>query len=132
MRGMNDNSPARLLIVDDEPFVRDLLSRCDQRHADRGEVKGLAEPFFAVTYAALAYDQTPQKIYQFIWQPGFSTAERVTEVSGRGMGSEMHATVPFVGLTKRESMLGLLPPFQSFGITVGTVRARSRSRRHVR
>ena len=33
--------------------------------------------------------------------------------------SEMYATVPFVGLTQRESMLGFLPPFHSFGIAAG-------------
>jgi two-component system chemotaxis sensor kinase CheA len=32
---------------------------------------------------------TRQQIFQFIWQPGFSTAERVTEVSGRGMGMDI-------------------------------------------
>jgi two-component system chemotaxis sensor kinase CheA len=32
---------------------------------------------------------TPQQIYQLIWQPGFSTAEKVTEVSGRGMGMDI-------------------------------------------
>ena len=30
-----------------------------------------------------------QQIHNFIWQPGFSTAERVTEVSGRGMGMDI-------------------------------------------
>ena len=29
---------------------------------------------------------TPHQIYQLIWEPGLSTAEKVTEVSGRGMG----------------------------------------------
>lgn len=30
-----------------------------------------------------------QQIYQLIWQPGFSTAEKITEVSGRGMGMDI-------------------------------------------
>ena len=30
-----------------------------------------------------------QQIYQLIWEPGLSTAEKVTEVSGRGMGMDI-------------------------------------------
>ena len=32
---------------------------------------------------------TPQQIYQLIWLPGLSTAEKVTEVSGRGVGMDI-------------------------------------------
>ncbi len=32
---------------------------------------------------------TPQQIYQLIWEPGLSTADKVTEVSGRGMGMDI-------------------------------------------
>ena len=32
---------------------------------------------------------TPQQALQLIWEPGFSTAEKVTEVSGRGMGMDI-------------------------------------------
>ena len=32
---------------------------------------------------------TNQQIYQLIWQPGFTTAEKVTDVSGRGMGMDI-------------------------------------------
>jgi len=32
---------------------------------------------------------TRRQIYQLIWQPGLSTAEKVTEVSGRGMGMDI-------------------------------------------
>ncbi|MFZ5831534.1 MAG: Hpt domain-containing protein, partial [Planctomycetota bacterium] len=32
---------------------------------------------------------TRQQIYQLIWEPGLSTAEKVTEVSGRGMGMDI-------------------------------------------
>jgi two-component system chemotaxis sensor kinase CheA len=32
---------------------------------------------------------TPHQIYQLIWEPGFSTAEKVTEISGRGMGMDI-------------------------------------------
>ena len=32
---------------------------------------------------------TTQQIYQKIWEPGLSTAEKVTEVSGRGMGMDI-------------------------------------------
>ena len=32
---------------------------------------------------------TTQQIYQMIWEPGLSTAEKVTDVSGRGMGMDI-------------------------------------------
>ncbi len=32
---------------------------------------------------------TPHQIYQLIWEPGLSTADKVTEVSGRGMGMDI-------------------------------------------
>ena len=32
---------------------------------------------------------TPHQIYNLIWEPGLSTAEKVTEVSGRGMGMDI-------------------------------------------
>jgi two-component system chemotaxis sensor kinase CheA len=36
-----------------------------------------------------AEQMTPQQIFQKIWEPGLSTAEKVTEVSGRGMGMDI-------------------------------------------
>jgi two-component system, chemotaxis family, sensor kinase CheA len=33
--------------------------------------------------------KTPQQLYQLIWLPGLSTAEKVTEVSGRGVGMDI-------------------------------------------
>jgi len=39
--------------------------------------------------AADAEKLTPQQIYQLIWEPGLSTAEKITEVSGRGMGMDI-------------------------------------------
>ena len=39
--------------------------------------------------AADAERKTPQQIYQLIWLPGLSTAEKVTEVSGRGVGMDI-------------------------------------------
>ena len=36
-----------------------------------------------------AEKMTPQQIYQKIWEPGLSTAEKITEVSGRGMGMDI-------------------------------------------
>ena len=36
-----------------------------------------------------AAKMTPHQIWQMIWAPGFSTAEKVTEVSGRGMGMDI-------------------------------------------
>lgn len=38
---------------------------------------------------AEADKMTPQQIYQKIWEPGLSTAEKVTDVSGRGMGMDI-------------------------------------------
>ncbi|KKK83006.1 hypothetical protein LCGC14_2797700, partial [marine sediment metagenome] len=32
---------------------------------------------------------TPHQIYQLIWEPGLSTAKKVTQVSGRGMGMDI-------------------------------------------
>lgn len=32
---------------------------------------------------------TPHQVHQLIWEPGFSTAEKVTEISGRGMGMDI-------------------------------------------
>jgi two-component system chemotaxis sensor kinase CheA len=39
--------------------------------------------------AADAERMTPQQLYQLIWLPGLSTAEKVTEVSGRGVGMDI-------------------------------------------
>ncbi len=39
--------------------------------------------------AADAERLTPQQAIQLIWEPGFSTAEQVTEISGRGMGMDI-------------------------------------------
>jgi len=38
---------------------------------------------------AEAATMTPRQIWQMIWKPGFSTAKKVTEVSGRGMGMDI-------------------------------------------
>jgi two-component system chemotaxis sensor kinase CheA len=39
--------------------------------------------------AADAERLTRQQVFQLIWEPGFSTAEKVTEISGRGMGMDI-------------------------------------------
>jgi len=44
--------------------------------------KGLLSP-------ADAEKLTPHQTFQLIWEPGFSTAEKVTEISGRGMGMDI-------------------------------------------
>jgi two-component system chemotaxis sensor kinase CheA len=38
---------------------------------------------------AEAEKMTPHQIYQLAWEPGLSTAEKVTQVSGRGMGMDI-------------------------------------------
>lgn len=42
-----------------------------------------------IVSAADAERLTRSQVYQLIWEPGFSTAEKVTEVSGRGMGMDI-------------------------------------------
>ena len=54
--------------------------------ADRILVKAISK---GIVKESEAERMTPQQIYQLIWQPGFSTAEKVTEVSGRGMGMDI-------------------------------------------
>ena len=39
--------------------------------------------------AADAERLTSHQVFQLIWEPGFSTAEQVTEISGRGMGMDI-------------------------------------------
>lgn len=39
--------------------------------------------------AETAERMTAHQVYQLIWEPGFSTAEKVTEISGRGMGMDI-------------------------------------------
>lgn len=53
-----------------------------ERIRDKAIAKGL------ITEAD-AERMTNQQIFQLIWEPGFSTAEKVTEVSGRGMGMDI-------------------------------------------
>lgn len=50
---------------------------------------------------AEAEGMTPQQIMALIWRPGFSTAEQVTEVSGRGMGMD-------IVMSKIESLNGVV------------------------
>jgi len=42
-----------------------------------------------IVSGADAEKMTRQQLYQLIWEPGLSTAEQVTEVSGRGMGMDI-------------------------------------------
>jgi two-component system chemotaxis sensor kinase CheA len=42
-----------------------------------------------IVSSADAEKLTNQQIYQLIWEPGFSTAKQVTDVSGRGMGMDI-------------------------------------------
>ncbi len=51
---------------------------------------------------------TPQQAFQLIWEPGFSTAEKVTEVSGRGMGMDIVRTKieELSGSIELDSVLG--------------------------
>ncbi|GAA4422246.1 chemotaxis protein CheA [Bremerella cremea] len=51
---------------------------------------------------------TDQQIYQLIWEPGFSTAEAITEISGRGMGMDIvRAKIESInGVVEVDSKLG--------------------------
>jgi two-component system chemotaxis sensor kinase CheA len=53
-----------------------------ERIKNKALEKGLIAP-------AEAERMTKQQIFQLIWEPGLSTAEKVTEVSGRGMGMDI-------------------------------------------
>ena len=41
---------------------------------------------------AAAAELNDQQVVDFIWRPGFSTAEQVTEISGRGVGMDVVRT----------------------------------------
>ena len=49
---------------------------------EKAVVKGLVNP-------ALASGLSDAEVYQFIFEPGFSTAEQVTDISGRGVGMDV-------------------------------------------
>lgn len=55
-------------------------------NADRIRNKALSKGLLT---EAEAERMSPQQIYQLIWKPGLSTADRITEVSGRGMGMDI-------------------------------------------
>ena len=77
-------------------FAGRLPSRQQHRHprgrrrpgprADRIRAKAVEKGLVA---AADAEPMTRQQICQLIWLPGLSTAEKVTDVSGRGMGMDI-------------------------------------------
>ena len=54
--------------------------------ADKIRAKALARGLIT---EADAEKMTPQQFHELIWKPGFSTAEKITEVSGRGMGMDI-------------------------------------------
>jgi two-component system, chemotaxis family, sensor kinase CheA len=60
----------------------------DGRGLDPERIRAKAVEKGLVT-AADAELMTTQQIYQFIWLPGLSTAEKVTDVSGRGVGMDI-------------------------------------------
>jgi two-component system chemotaxis sensor kinase CheA len=60
----------------------------DGRGIDAERVRAKAIANGLITEAD-AERMTTSQIYQLIWEPGFSTAEKVTEVSGRGVGMDI-------------------------------------------
>jgi two-component system chemotaxis sensor kinase CheA len=65
-----------------------------------------------------AQKMTPHQIHQMIWAPGLSTAEKVTEVSGRGMGMDivkskidlLHGTVDLQSEAGQGTLLSIKLP----------------------
>ena len=55
-------------------------------NADRIRAKAIEK---GLVQAADAESMTRQQIFQFIWAPGLSTAQKVTDVSGRGVGMDI-------------------------------------------
>jgi len=62
--------------------------RDDGKGLDSERIKRKAIEKGLASEAELAH-MSPSQIYQLIWEPGLSTAEKVTEVSGRGMGMDI-------------------------------------------
>lgn len=62
--------------------------RDDGRGLDADRIRAKAVEKGLLTQAD-AERLSPHQAYQLIWEPGFSTAEKVTEVSGRGMGMDI-------------------------------------------
>jgi two-component system chemotaxis sensor kinase CheA len=62
--------------------------RDDGRGLDLERIRAKAIEKGIVTPAD-AEKLTTHQVYQLIWEPGFSTAEKVTEISGRGMGMDI-------------------------------------------
>ena len=73
--------------------------RDDGRGLDVSRIRAKAVQKGMVS-AAEAERLTPEQLSQFIWEPGFSTAAEVTEVSGRGIGVDIvRAKVEEIGGT---------------------------------
>jgi len=62
--------------------------RDDGRGLDLERIRAKAIEKGIVTPAD-AEKLTTHQVYQLVWEPGFSTAEKVTEISGRGMGMDI-------------------------------------------
>jgi long-chain-fatty-acid--[acyl-carrier-protein] ligase len=61
----------------------------------------------------------PGQAAMVLFTSGSERAPKAVPLTHANILSEMAAAVPFVGLTVRETLLGFLPPFHSFGIAVG-------------
>ncbi len=79
-----------------------------------------------LTSREMASSMTEAELLDFLFLPGFSTAERVTEVSGRGVGLDVvHSTVNAVGGSVRiHTRLGHGTTFHlQLPITLSVIRA---------
>jgi long-chain-fatty-acid--[acyl-carrier-protein] ligase len=56
-----------------------------------------------------------------LFTSGSERAPKAVPLTHGNILSEMRAGAPYLSMTRRDSLLGFLPPFHSFGIAVGTV-----------
>jgi len=76
--------------------------------------------------AAMAAELSESELLEFLFLPGFSTREEVTEISGRGVGLDVvHSTVQQMrGMVRAESKLGKGTRFQlQLPLTLSIIRA---------
>jgi long-chain-fatty-acid--[acyl-carrier-protein] ligase len=64
---------------------------------------------------------TPDQFAVVLFTSGSERAPKAVPLTHGNILSEMRAGIPFLGLTRREVLLGFLPAFHSFGIAVTTV-----------
>jgi two-component system chemotaxis sensor kinase CheA len=95
----------------------------DGQGLDIGRIKRKAVSSGLATEAELAA-MTDQQIQQFILKPGFSTAAKVTSVSGRGVGMDVvHTNIEKIGGTveMKSQPLGLCEAGEDFDVIISDI-----------